>query len=165
MKSNANNIENRLLGFTVLEVTLAALLTLMVALIFYTVFSSAGKEWRIWNERNNALVSVMAFKTGLESDAGKSACMKQLNSTCIQFITDTDTVSYRLDTLVVRTVGSRTDTFGFMVEGISSKSVGVCYDTSIIKQLQLHIIYAGKRSAITFNKVYTSVDLMFADKR
>jgi type II secretory pathway pseudopilin PulG len=156
----------RTAGFTILELTIAMLLSAIVIGITYTVWTLIGKTHHAFVQKNDALALALRVDELVRKDFERSNIVLR-DTGGIAFITGGRVTHYEFDTGFVVRKSLRTDSF--KVRAVSFRTffenkliehTEEVADSSRIDQLDLSIFVGHREITYHYHKLYSSADLI-----
>lgn len=151
----------RLKGFTLLEVILALMLSLITVVMAYKVLGWLKNEWYKYKSFNDNVALLMTFKTTIENDISKSAIVKLSSGNIISILFEDDVmVNYLIQEHVIRLSAAHRDTFNVHIDISHIEYIESLRGKQVIKRIVLHLSNPIEIPNMVFEKNYTSSDLM-----
>ena len=148
---------HRIHAFTLIEMILSMIIAAIVITAAYQIIFYTKKQWVVFNNHQEELISLLQFKQTFSNDIDKSLCIKQKNKHTYYLQCNNDTILYSFNEVITRKTKKVTDTFNINVHKLVPHFLQS--DSTTVASLTLNIISPLEIEA-NFNKHYTSYDLI-----
>jgi len=159
-------IKKQARAFTIMEVTIAMLISAIVIGITYTVYSIISRSYNSFNTKNEEMAVVIRLDELLQKDFDRSECISK-DTAGITFQTaNNNLVKYKFDRDYVLRIGLITDTFN-----VNPDTVNTFFETNAVDEIgeraeknrvdELNLTLTSQNGKITYHylKVYSSENL------
>ena len=153
-------------AFTILEILITLILSVVVVSMLYSLYSVVHKEWHIINKQQNNITTLIQFRKTIHNDISNARHMYANSSEELYVVTEqfatakTDTVRYLFGSLIIRIVKNNIDTFNISTNNLHYFHVECFQDSSVIKKIKFDILAPLHINHVSFQKRYTSSELM-----
>ena len=158
-------MKKRARAFTIIEVTIAMLISAIVIGITYTVYSIISRSYNSFNNKNEAIAVVVRLDELLQKDFDRSAYISK-DTTGITFQGPNNVVSYKFNPDHIVRTGLITDTFKVTPDSVNAffemKSInipGLSTEENRLDELDLTITFQNEKITYHYRKVYSSENL------
>jgi len=156
----------RIRAFTIIEVTIAMLISAMVIGITYSIFLIVSRSYQSFNTKNDTMAVVLKLDELLRKDFDRSlAVWKDTSGIEIQY--PGNRVRYKFDTAYVVRIGVRTDTFKVKTDTVNISfenqpidELKIIKEQNRIDQLDVSLLFQKGKITYHYHKVYSSANLI-----
>jgi prepilin-type N-terminal cleavage/methylation domain-containing protein len=153
-------------AFTIIEVTIAMLISAIVIGITYAVFSVINQSYNSFNKKNEHMAEVLLLDKLLRKDF-EHAVLIIKDTSGIAFQSPDKSVRYKFDTAYVVRIGQISDTFK-----VKTDTINASFENEIVNdpasskeenrldQLDLSIVLQNEKITYHYHKIYSSVNLI-----
>ena len=153
-------------AFTIIEVTIAMLISAIVIGITYAVFSIINQSYNSFNKKNEHMAVVLQLDKLLRRDFEHAELIIK-DTSGIVFHGSDKTVRYKFDTAYVVRIGLITDTFKVKTDTVNtlfeSKTInetGASEEQNRLDQLDLFLVLQNEKITYHYHKIYSSANLI-----
>jgi hypothetical protein len=156
--------KHKINAFTIMEVTIAMLLTAIVIGITYTVYIMVAREYNAYVVKHEKLSTILQFDRNLRRDVLLSLSICPADSG-IRFIKNRDTVFYEIKHDYIVRNSLKKDTFKMDVSILNLRFEGADVsttagnDTTLVDEINLNIRLENTPVIYTYRKQYSSENL------
>jgi hypothetical protein len=161
-------IGKRVAAFTIMEITVAMLISALVIAITWTAYLSFSKSYQSYNKKHEDMAVVLTLDEVLRKDFDRAEMIRRDSSGMVVQFAD-HTIRYAFNTaFVLRTVPAvKTDTFkvksdslSMSFESIPVNEVSEDKEKNRIDQLDLSFFLEKEKIPYHYRKTYSSADLI-----
>ncbi|MDR3678880.1 MAG: prepilin-type N-terminal cleavage/methylation domain-containing protein [Flavipsychrobacter sp.] len=147
-------------AFTLLEMIIAIIIGSIIITLIYGIFLQIDKTWRLYHKNQEQLNSLLILKKTLQNDLNNSLFAKTFDEKKIILVNDIDSISYTIDTLVIRNSATESDTFNITVSNCHTSFIKHLESQGIVDKILLDIDKPIEIKSVLFKKNYSSSELM-----
>lgn len=159
-------MKNKYAAFTLIELVLTLLLTMIVTTMVYTGFRLVQERYRAFSERTSKLTEQTFLRMQIDRDI--QACSEfDCSTDQLTCYGDSQTVRYESNKEYVLRISARTDTFQVQELHFESdeKNNLSLLESASRKAVKLFFVYQGQEMSCRFEKVYSAEQLFTHQKR
>lgn len=156
----------RIPAFTIIEVTIAMLLSALVIGIAYTVFSIVTRSYHSYQEKHQAMAAVLRLDELLQKDFLRAEIILK-DTDGIAFKKENQVIKYHFDKGYVLRTGTTIDTLKVQADSITTSfengrigSVNNVPEQNRLDQLDMIVMLQKEKIPYYYHKVYSSVNLI-----
>jgi len=153
-------------AFTIMELTVAMLISAIVISITYTAYLIVSKSYKSFSGKNEKMAAVLKLDELLKKDFLRSERVEK-DTSGIDIYYPKRTVKYKFDSASVIRLAGRTDTFRVKTDSISTlfegkevQLLGDSAENNRIDELTLPVILQNQKLTYYYHKVYSSENLI-----
>jgi Tfp pilus assembly protein PilW len=158
--------KNRIPAFTIMELTVAMLISAIVIGLMYSAYAIISKSYLSFVDRNNNASTLAFLDRRLSRDIDKAEIIWR-DSNTVTMRSNKDTVIYRFRADRVIRQKLLADTFKVSTDGLSTSFESVPVDGNQsntgekkIDDLQIVLLAEGQKIPYHYHKTYSSVNLL-----
>lgn len=159
-------IIKRVKAFTILEMTIAMLITAIVIAFTYTTFSILKRTYADFHEKNRQTTELLQLDHVLKRDFFKSIAIYKTEAG-LRFINPSDTIDYTFQSDIILRKGLRTDTFNIkavnslmLFEQLPVHSNADTLENARVDEFSFDGVFQGQNIQYHYEKTYSSKDVM-----
>ena len=153
-------------GFTIMEVSIAMLISAIVIGITYTAYLVISRAYHSYNTKHEQMATILKLNELLQKDFDRSKfILKDTAGIAVHY--DNRVIKYRFDTAFVLRVSIKTDTFKVKsdtahtaFESIEIAETAPDTERNRIDQLDLLVRLEKEKITYHYHKLYSSQDLI-----
>lgn len=153
-------------GFTIMEVTIAMLLSAIVIGLTYTVFSLVTRSYQSYQSRHREMATVLSLDGLLRRDFDRAELILK-DTDGIVLANQNNLIKYRFYPDYVLRKGTAIDTFRLKTDSIAMSFEGKTIDSSgtraednQLDELSLQITLQKEKIPYYYHKIYSSANLI-----
>lgn len=147
-------------GFTILEMVIAMILSVIVIALVYVALSLVQKEWSVFKEKQDSNTGLLLFKQALDIDIENAHYITHPHKHVLHFISGEKNIKWIFDSMAVRKQNDITDTFFIKMKHPRYEHIKLINGDSVVRKMTFHIQQPMEIDNVIFEKRYTSADLM-----
>lgn len=153
-------------GFTIIEVTIAMLLSAIVIGLTYTVFSLVTRSYQRYQTRHREMATVISLDGLLRRDFDRAELVLK-DTDGIALTSKTNLIKYRFYPDYILRKGIATDTFRLKADSVAMTFEGKAIDDSgtgaeenRIDELDMQLTLQKEKIPYYYHKIYSSANLI-----
>ncbi|HZX59365.1 MAG TPA: prepilin-type N-terminal cleavage/methylation domain-containing protein [Mucilaginibacter sp.] len=158
--------KGRVKAFTIIELTVAMLISAIAIGITYTIFSIISRSYGSFNKKNEHMAEVSRLDELLRKDFERSELVLK-DTSSIAFQSLNKMVRYKFDTAYVVRIGLITDTFKVRTDTVNTlfeneivNEPALLKEQNRLDQLDLSIALQNEKITYHYHKIYSSTNLI-----
>jgi Tfp pilus assembly protein PilE len=159
----------KLKAFTIMEITIAMMVSAILIVIVYTAFSAVSRSYQIFVVNNEGAASLEQLDKLLNRDFRRANTVTS-DSAGIQLVNDQESVRYQFNpdfivrkSAIIDTFKVKTETYKMSFETRPITATGQDSTGQKIDELELQLSLRGEKMNFDYQKKYSSADLFEQD--
>jgi len=151
---------NRLAAFTLPELIVVMIVSIIIISLIYTILLYAGKTWSIYHNDQQKITMMAILKSTIDQDIEQASYIVTNDEHTFLLVNTTDTIYYSIDSCITRKHNNVADTFQVKTAKINVRYIQPLIDKGIVSGIRFDITNPLHILNVSFNKPYCSKDLI-----